>query len=148
MTENPTGQIPTRLVLRSRLEELAKVFPWIEALGEAYAFPSASRFAINLCLEEALSNVVRHGYCGSPDQSITVRFESHGERQVSFVVEDSAPHFHPPLPLEVEAPPALEDMVPGGNGIRLMRKFSDALEWEPLQRGNRLVIRFVIPEAG
>lgn len=150
MPEDPVGQIPMQLVLRSRLDELVQVYPWIEALGAAYAIPSTTRFAMNLCLEEALSNVVQHGYRGDPDQTITVTFERNGEREISFIVEDSAPHFRPfdpAVPMENAAPAALEQIVPGGNGIRLLRKFADAVEWKPLEHGNRLRIALVVPEA-
>jgi len=146
--EHPARTIPKQLILRSRLEDLAAVFPWVESLGEAYSIPPRTLFAINLCLEEALSNVVRHGYRGDPDQTMTVKFERNGEHEAAFAIEDSAPHFRPfdpAVPLEEPAPVALEEIVPGGHGIRLMRKFASSVEWEPLQRGNRLRLGFALP---
>ncbi len=152
MVENdPAHTIPKRLTLRSRLEDLAMVFPWVESLGEAYTLPDNTIFAMNLCLEEALSNIVRHGYRGDPNQTMTVEFERNGEREAAFVVEDSAPHFRPFDPAvaqEDAAISSLEDLVPGGNGIRLMRQFADRVEWEPLEHGNRLRIGFAIAEGG
>lgn len=147
MAENPGNLIPGKLILRSRLEELAQVFPWVESLAEAYGIPAVKLFAINLCLEEVLSNVVRHGYRGDPNQTMTVEFEARGSEELLFIVEDAAPHFRPfdpSVPLEDAAPAALEDIVPGGNGIRLLRKFASSVDWEPLEPGNRLKIGFVI----
>lgn len=150
MAENESaGMVLKRLTLRSRLEDLGTVFPWVDQLGEAFGIPAKTLFAMNLCLEEALSNVVRHGYRGDPEQTIRVEFERHGEGEVAFVVEDSAPHFRPfdpAVPPEQAAPAALEDIVAGGNGIRLMRKFASSVEWEPLEHGNRLRIGFVIAQ--
>ncbi|HTX75470.1 MAG TPA: ATP-binding protein [Terracidiphilus sp.] len=150
MSENSAQSIPEKLTLRSRLEDLACVFPWVESLAAAYAIPAGKLFAMNLCLEEVLSNIVRHGYRCDPDQTMTVEFARNGDREFSFIVEDSAPHFRPfdpAVPLEDVAPAALEDIVPGGNGIRLLRKFADSVKWEPLEPGNRLTIGFVVPES-
>jgi serine/threonine-protein kinase RsbW len=149
MPEDLDHPIPEKLVLESRLEELAQVFPWVERLAAAWAIPAEKLFAMNLCLEEVLSNIVRHGYRSAPNQSMTVEFERNGDREFRFIVEDSAPHFRPfdpAVPLEDAAPAALEDLVPGGNGIPLLRRFADSVEWEPLEKGNRVKIGFVVPE--
>lgn len=143
--------IPKQLILRSRLDELAPMYPWVDAIASAYGVPEPTRYAMQLCLEEALTNVVRHGYNGDPNKTIRIEFERHGEREMVFSVEDSAPHFRPfdpDVPLEEPAPVTLETVKPGGQGIRLMRKFSKFMEWEPLDCGNRLRIGFAVPEAG
>lgn len=146
MSDKPACPVPTRLRLESRMEELARVNPWVEALAEYFAIPATTVFAINLCLEEALANVVRHGYKDEAGHSMTVAFESHGEHELSFVVEDSAPQFDPTAaPMERPAIP-LEEMKIGGNGILLMRKFAGSVTWEPTVHGNRLRIGFNFPE--
>ena len=65
---NPSSPEP-RLILKGQLEDLARVWPWVEALATRYSVPADTQFAIQLCLEEALSNIVRHGYGGQPNQS-------------------------------------------------------------------------------
>jgi serine/threonine-protein kinase RsbW len=140
---------PKRLTLRSRLDELKRIFPWIEALARAHSIPHDTQYSMELCLEEALVNVIRHGYAGDPDHSVDVTFDQCGEREFALTIEDSAPHFRPfdpDVPLREAEPVALENLVPGGHGIRLMRSFSSSVEWEPLEHGNRLRIRFVLPQ--
>jgi serine/threonine-protein kinase RsbW len=142
--------IPKRLMLRSRLDELKRVFPWIEELARAHSIPPDTQYSMELCLEEALANVIRHGYLGDPEQSVAVTFEQCGEREFALTIEDSAPHFRPfdpDVPLKEAEPVALENLVPGGNGIRLMRSFASSVEWEPREHGNRLRIRFVVANA-
>lgn len=152
MAENdPACTIPKRLMLRGRLEELKRIFPWIESLAHAYSIPNDTQYSMELCLEEALANVIRHGYGGDSEQMIAVDFERRGNREFVYTVEDSAPHFRPfdpDVPAKEPEPVTLEDLVPGGHGILLMRAFSSAVEWEPLEHGNRLRIRFVIADAG
>jgi anti-sigma regulatory factor (Ser/Thr protein kinase) len=59
-----------------------------------------------------------------------------------FTVEDDAAPFNP---LEIAALPAVHQQDPGqigGQGIRLLRGFSDMLEYEAKSSGNRLRIGF------
>jgi serine/threonine-protein kinase RsbW len=149
MQEKPAPGVPQsardRITLRSQLADLSLVSGWVQALAARYHFAERTGFAIELCLEEALSNVIRHGYAGDPTQKIDVEFSMTAEGSVLFVIEDTAPHFRPvdpSVPLAVPSIIPLEEIVPGGQGIPLMRKFADAVEWEPLPQGNRLTLRF------
>ena len=141
----------SRLTLRSQLQDLALVWPWVQALALDFAIPPESQFAINLCLEEALSNVIRHGYADQPDQAITVDCTPTADNWLTFIVEDSAPPFAPadsdPATAQdsrVQSPTSLEDVEPGGQGITLMRHFAATVAWEPLPQGNRLKLGFHI----
>jgi len=136
-----------RLTLRSQLSDLSLVSAWVRALTSRCCVSERTGFAIDLCLEEALSNIIRHGYAGDPTRKIEVEFKVSAEGVISFTIEDSAPHFRPfdpSQPLQAPAAGALEDVVPGGHGIPLMRKFADAVDWEPLPKGNRLTLRFSV----
>jgi serine/threonine-protein kinase RsbW len=144
-----------RIVLCGSLDELAQVWPWVEELSAEYAISADVCFAINLCLEEALSNIVRHGYkrdCARPiTVSCSVSTHPSTKREVVFVIEDKAPHFNPLDPAllnEADIAHTLDDLTPGGQGIRLLHKFAGSLHYEPLVEGNRLMIGFPIPPAG
>lgn len=58
------------------------------------------------------------------------------------VVEDTAPLFDPVASPELPALSSLDDGPVGGQGIRLLRRFADALEYQATPTGNRLSIRF------
>jgi len=142
MTGNGMDTTGERLELRSRLSELVQLLPWIERLSLRHAIPAGTQFAINLCLEEVLSNIIRHGYSGKPDHSIAVRFANPRKDYFVFVVEDEAPLFNP---VDATVPPplnALDENPIGGQGIRLLRQFADALNYETTPTGNRLSIGF------
>jgi anti-sigma regulatory factor (Ser/Thr protein kinase) len=142
-----------RLILKSQLEDLALVLPWIEALAAHYALPADTQFAIELCLEEALSNIIRHGYQGQTNQAVSAAYSVErtpaGVDELVFTLEDHAPPFNPlasssaaaPAP----APASFDDFPPGGQGIRLMRKFASRLVWQQLPNGNRLTLAFALP---
>jgi anti-sigma regulatory factor (Ser/Thr protein kinase) len=142
MTGNGKDTNVERLILQSRMSELTQVPPWIERLAARHAIPDSTQFAMNLCLEEALSNVIRHGYSSNPDHSVAVQFASPRENYFIFIVEDDAPRFNPADSPELPPVNSLDEVRVGGQGIRLMRQFSDALEYEPTPTGNRLSIGF------
>ncbi len=61
-----------------------------------YGIPADTQFAIQLCLEEALSNIIRHGHRGQPNLPITVDCTTPaGTQEVVFTIEDHAPPFDP-----------------------------------------------------
>jgi anti-sigma regulatory factor (Ser/Thr protein kinase) len=135
-----------QLALRSRLEDLKQVWPWVNALAAEYAFPADTRFAIDLCLEEGLSNIIRHGYAGDPDHTIAVTFSVNDLTGLTFTILDNAPHFAPDLSSAQELTPAsIEQVKPGSLGIHLMKKFASTLTYEQLPNGNRLTIGFPVP---
>lgn len=147
MPENDAHKAATRLTLRSQLADLALVWPWVDSLAVEHAIPADTHYAINLCLEEALSNIIRHGYAGQPNHAITIDFTPTEENWLTFAVEDSAPHFTPAEPEDCEAAvraASIEDVKPGGQGVPLMRRFAGTLRWEQLPKGNRLTMGFMV----
>jgi len=133
-----------RLTIQSRLDDLALLWPWVESLAADFTIPANTLYAIHLCLEEALSNIIRHGYQGRPGQPITVEFASRGG-EAEFTVDDQAPPFNPLAQPDVDARPApasIDDFPIGGLGIGMMRKFAASLAYQRLPAGNRLTMRF------
>jgi anti-sigma regulatory factor (Ser/Thr protein kinase) len=154
MLESSTHTALEQLKLGSRLADLALVPGWVESLAAEHGLPSELGFAVNLCLEEALSNVIRHGYRGEPDHAIaihcSIRRPAAGAGELAFAIEDQAPHFNPleaEQAAEAPIPLTLDDVTPGGQGIRLLRKFAGSLAYEPLPDGNRLILGFSFPRA-
>jgi len=145
MTADRTAGRAQQLKLQSLISDMELLWPWVDEIAAAYAIPNDLQFAIHLCLEEAVSNVIRHGYGADPGHPVTVNFTPSESHELVFTVIDEAPPFNP---LEMAAlpdpppPSSVEQLRPGGQGIRLMRKFAGGLTYERLPGGNRLTIRF------
>jgi serine/threonine-protein kinase RsbW len=138
MTANEVDQ----LILGSQLADMERLPGWVEVLGERYGIGEQTKFAIHLCLEEAVSNVIRHGYSNSPGLEVMVNFSEPRKGYFVFAVEDNSPHFNP---LEQEELPKIGPGEPeriGGQGIRLIKSFADSLEYEEVEGGNRLRMGF------
>jgi serine/threonine-protein kinase RsbW len=138
-----------RLELDSRLTELSRFRPWIEVVADRLGLGEEDRFAINLCVEEALANIVLHGYRSEPGHPIVIRsFVS--ARSLCITIDDEAPPFspiesHSQLTRSETKPVSLESITPGGNGIRLLHRFAGSLSYERLSDGNRLTLGFPVP---
>jgi anti-sigma regulatory factor (Ser/Thr protein kinase) len=134
-----------QLVMGSQLAEMERLPVWVDALAATYGIAENVKFAINLCLEEVVSNSIRHGYANKGGQFVTVRCSTPRPGYFIFTVEDDAAPFNP---LELAALPTVgqqeEDQI-GGQGIRLLRGFSDMLEYEAKPGGNLLRIGFSNP---
>jgi len=148
MSAEDAAKPAPRLTLKSQLDDMASLWPWVEALVAQYEIPANTAFDVHLCLEEAISNVIRHGYGGESIHTVTVDCASPEAHRVVFTIEDQAPPFDPVSAslIEDEPAPSPEDCLrPGGRGILLMRKFAGSLAYERLPGGNRLTIGFVLP---
>src|ERR1700730_7328100 len=137
---NRTGEV--QLTLRSQMADLALVPPWLETLASEYAIPAKTLFAMNLCLEEVLSNIIRHGYSSKPDRPILVRYVPAQNGSSCLVVEDEAPPFDPLAAKNTPVEELLQGSRIGGLGIRLLLGFATSLNYEPRPAGNRLTIGF------
>jgi serine/threonine-protein kinase RsbW len=149
MAAEGTVKPVSRLTLKSQLDDMAALWPWTEAIVAENAISPDTAFTIHLCLEEAISNVIRHGYSGQPGHTLTVDYASPNAHELVFTIEDQAPPFNPlDAPLIEEQPaPSPEDLLrPGGRGILLMRKFASSIAYQRLAGGNRLTIGFVLPQ--
>jgi serine/threonine-protein kinase RsbW len=129
-----------RLELRSDLCELKRLAEWVKAWTELSADTS---FAIQLCLEEAVANIIMYGGVTTEDRpKIAIELKRNGETLVARI-EDTGSQFDPtqfaPQPLAK----SLEEAKVDGIGIRLMRSFASDMQYERRDGRNRLTLRFV-----
>jgi serine/threonine-protein kinase RsbW len=118
----------------------------VPALSSAFAAFAAelglslrTRSAVNLALEEVVTNVIVHGYQGREGMPIEVEVKVRLGELVA-CVEDQAPPFDPVCAPEPDLSLPLEQRQPGGVGIHLVRNMMDRLEYTRADGRNRLVI--------
>src|SRR5580700_10824536 len=115
-------------------DNLPEILEWLE--GE---LKSSSSESLLLACEEALVNIVHHGYKDKPG-AIEISIGKRG-KEVHVVIIDMAPAFNP-LEQEVDQDPSLplEKRQEGGLGIILMKKYSDSLHYERMNGKNVLTL--------
>ena len=131
---------PQRLILRRELAELDRVTAWIQAAETEIGLDHDVAFALELCLEEAIANIIMHGGARrSGDIAVTVE-----ETSPALVVriEDDGIEFDPTRVPRPAAPRSLDDARPGENGIHLIRTFATDMRYEHRSGLNTLTLTF------
>ena len=97
----------------------------------AYQWNDKDSFAIELALEEALTNAVTHGNESNPSKKI--RFDCKlSPKRIYVRIEDEGPGFDPNALADPREPE--NQMVESGRGVLLMRHFVTRIKWN--DRGN------------
>ena len=120
---------------------------WLREVAQAEELSDQLAFCMEVCFEELFTNVARHGGPGrSPagDAPLFVTLElDAGTDVVGFVIEDNG------RPFDVTQAPgkpvhrSIEEIIPGGLGVQLIRSFSSDLLYEALPHGNRVTVKFL-----
>lgn len=96
---------------------------------------------LDLCLNEALANVLAYGGADALTSKVQIQFGtlSDASRPEAFVtVSDRGIAFDPlHAPLKPR-PTSLETAEPGGHGLLMLRQFSDRLTYDYVDGRNRL----------
>jgi serine/threonine-protein kinase RsbW len=128
------------LSLKSALASIETLSKEFSQFAARHSLPPRHLFAVNLALEEIVTNIISHACQGRDDQRIVVEVRVVAGELVASV-EDSTAAFDP---LQIPPPDLtspLEERQPGGLGIHLARKLIDSLEYSRTDGKNRLVLR-------
>jgi serine/threonine-protein kinase RsbW len=148
-----TSQTVWRRTFRGVLSEISDAAQWAASIVSSAGLPDQILYDMQLCLEELMSNIVRHGRapsCSSsfhePDGAnpltisivITVQPD-----KVAMTVEDNGRPFDvaqaPSKP--IDAP--LAKLQPGGLGIQLIKSFASRVDYRRTDAGNHVIVEFL-----
>jgi anti-sigma regulatory factor (Ser/Thr protein kinase) len=126
------------LTVTAQASELRRAAAWLHAEAAARTVPDQHIARLDMCLHEALANIIDHGglAAGAPVQlhlqvqpgSATLTLEDGG------VAYDPTQAVAPPRPL------TLEDTLPGGLGVVMLRSHSDQLDYARCDGRNQLAV--------
>ena len=114
--------------LKNNLSEIERLSQIVTEFGGLNNLSPKVLFAVNLALEEILTNIISYGYEDNNEHVIVIRLSLKDEELVAEVEDDGRPF----NPLEVPEPDIsrpLEDRKIGGLGIHLVRNLMDGLEY-------------------
>lgn len=101
----------------------------VATAAEKFGLDEAPAGQLKLAVDEALSNVIKHGYKGRTDQLIWVTLSPIGNGQrlgIEVVIEDRAEQVDL---TRIKGRP-LEELRPGGLGVHIIRQAVDVAEYE------------------
>ena len=116
------------LTIRGEISELARVNHWLEQQAVALSLDAETVFAVDLCLEEVITNTIKYGigHDSTGGVSIELSLESGSAGASLRIIDDAAP-FNPLLAEDKVLPETLEDAEIGGLGVHLIRRFASSI---------------------
>lgn len=120
------------------VREIERLNRLVRQFGELHEVPSRTLYAVNLALDELVTNVILYGFDTPQGRRVTVRIATGGGELVASVLDDGKAF----NPLEVKPPDLdapLEQRDLGGLGIHLVRSLmavASARSWSTARRCN------------
>jgi len=125
--------------ITNRLAEIARVAALVESFGASHGVPRAVLNDLNVAVDEAVSNVVRHAYEGESERTIDIRLTVGRGRIAAEIVDDG--RAFDPLRRVVRAPRgALEERTVGGLGLLFIQSLMDEVRYRRAGNTNRLTL--------
>lgn len=140
---NDAPAIHLRLMSQPRL--LASVRSMVVALSERIGFGEIESGHVALAVDEALANIIRHGYEQRDDEiiEIDVWVLSGPKPGIRIVIEDEAPQIEPN---QIQGRD-LENVQPGGLGVHIMREVMNTCSFEKREnKGMRVIMEKLLEE--
>ena len=135
-----TAHPPLRVELVSDPLYLSGAREMVAAIARRIGFTEEGCGQIALALDEALCNVMRHGYSGQNDRPIWISVwpENGDVRGIRIVVEDEAKQVDPTVIKSRD----LADVRPGGLGVHIIKEIMDEVVYEHrTPKGMRLSLK-------
>jgi anti-sigma regulatory factor (Ser/Thr protein kinase) len=137
-----TSSRERRLVLRNDLTELDRLGVFVRGVGHDEGLAPDRLFALELCLEEAVANIIMHGGPadhGAMHVAVTI---TRDESSLMVRLEDDGAPFDPTAVPPPATAASLEEAKIGGLGVHLIRELATDMRYDRVGERNRLTLIF------
>lgn len=124
-----------KLEVRSDPQVLSVVRGAVKQFAAVAGFPERDCRRITLAVDEAMTNIIRHAYCGRRDRSIELHCEWKA-RELRVLLVDRG---RPVPPQQIRGRP-LGEVRPGGLGVYLITQIMDSVRYIPRAGRNELCL--------
>jgi serine/threonine-protein kinase RsbW len=124
-----------KLVIPAQIKYLAQIRSFIDYIGRKYNYTSKDINAMKLAVEEACTNIMRHGYRNIPNGEITIKILIR-RLSMAVILIDQGRAFDPRTVNKPDLFKYVEMGKMGGLGIMMIRKLTDELHYSITNRGN------------
>lgn len=147
----PPHDAQIRVELLSHPTYISGVRELVSSICRRIGFPELCCGQMALAVDEALCNVMKHGYEGREDQPISIGMHVHEDKggsdhsSIRIVIEDRAKQVDPKSICGRD----LQDVRPGGLGVHMIREIMDDAVYEKREGGGmRLIMSKKNPSQG
>jgi serine/threonine-protein kinase RsbW len=132
------GSISIRI--EADVREIERLNRLVRQFGELHDVPSRTLYAVNLALDELVTNAVLYGFDDPTGKEVLVKIATAGSELIASVCDGGRP-FNPldVKPPDLSAP--LEDRELGGLGVHLVRSLMDHVSYVREGDQNVLTVR-------
>jgi anti-sigma regulatory factor (Ser/Thr protein kinase) len=123
--------------IANRLEDLRQVVAMVDRFGAANRIAAGILHDLNVVLDEALNNVITHGFPAGAKGEIVVRLALE-DRAVVIEIVDGGRAFDPRQAPAPDLTLPLRERRPGGVGIHFMKTLMDDVAYHRLDGQNVL----------
>ncbi len=124
-----------KLTIPAQIKYLAQIRGFIDYIGRRYSYSNKDIHATKLAVEEACTNIMRHGYKDTPYGEITIKILIR-RLSMTVVLLDQGTAFDPRTVNKPDLLKYVEIGKVGGLGIMMIRKLMDELQYNVTDRGN------------
>jgi len=126
------------LTLKAEISEIPRVSAALENVMLGHSFSNEEILDAQLAVEEAVTNIIMHGYEGHAGE---IHITCHATRGIIEIqIEDTAPLFNPLSVPDPDVTTDIHDRRMGGLGIFLIRRVMDDVMYRNDQGKNILVL--------
>jgi serine/threonine-protein kinase RsbW len=140
------GAENNELTIPGRYEQIQTACQFLAAGAESAGLDEQAVFHVELCCDEACTNIIEHAYGGEDQGNITVSYHTEGDAFV-MTIRDNGRSFEPanvPPPQSVSSDDpqdAVKNLQVGGLGIHFMRQLMDDIQFVfDKKKGNQLTM--------
>lgn len=112
------------LQVRADASDVREASVWLEQTGRTKSVPSDQLHKLDMCLNEALANIIEHGGPAAQLSPVRISFDAK-VNSATLTITDSGLAFNPLVAVHKLLPLTLAEVEPGGLGLGLMSSFSD-----------------------
>jgi anti-sigma regulatory factor (Ser/Thr protein kinase) len=131
---------PLNLEITSDPAELPQVRQIVRAWTARHGWTDDQTADIVLAVDEALSNVIRHGYGGRPGHKIDIGICALHDREHGVGLQIRIRDFGKQVPIERICGRNLDDVRPGGLGVHIIRSVMISAEYSHAAGGGMQLI--------
>ena len=130
-----------QLAIRASADDVRSASEWLEQICCENDVPAEQILRLDLCLNEALGNIILHGGPSALKAPVYLVLEinADGRRvQAELSVSDSGKAFNPLTVAVKHQALTLADAIPGGLGLTMINGYSDRLDYDFREGRNHL----------
>jgi anti-sigma regulatory factor (Ser/Thr protein kinase) len=127
------------LSLLADYTEIRNASTWLAQTCAELSVPISEINRLDICLNEALANIIEHGGHEVKLSPIIMKIQIvHDSTELTVTLTDKGKPFNPLTYKQKDRVNQLEDAVPGGLGLTMMKEFSDELNYTYSNESNHL----------